>query len=164
MSFRIEENGQFRGTVIFSNAELNDGAIDDKHVSAAADIAASKLEHQHRATYSQESDTTSAAEDHVIHVVVGATGTLKKFSAGGVTACTGNATITVDLHNGGASILTAAIALDSGDAAYAVVDATIATAAVVVDDVLEVVVTVDAGTGALGKGVFAALDLWEDVD
>ena len=128
-------------------------------------IEASKLEHQHRATYAQESATTAAAaKDEVIHVVKGTAGTLKTFSAGCVVANIGNSTVTVDLHKNGASVLTAAIEIDSGDAAYAIVAGIINTAPVVADDVLEVVVIATIGTGTLGKGVFASLDLWEDVD
>ena len=103
-------------------------------------------------------------ESAQIHVVVGATGTLQKFSGGSVVANTGAATITVDLHKNGASILTAAIVLDNGDAAYAVVEGVISSSSVVADDVLEVVITVNAGGGTLGKGVFASLDLYEDVN
>ena len=74
--FRIEENGQFRGTVTFLDAKLNDGAIEDDHVAANAAIKASKLEHQHRAIYAQESDTTTVAETRVVHIVKGTSGTL----------------------------------------------------------------------------------------
>ena len=163
--FRVEEAGQFRGATTFLDLRPNAGFLESGHVEASAGIEASKLEHQHRATYAQESATTAAAaNDRVIHVVKGTTGTLKTFSAGCVVANIGNSTIDVDLHKNGVSVLTAAISIDSGDAAYAIVAGIIDTAAVVADDVLEVVVTVTAGTGTLGKGVFASLDLWEDVD
>jgi len=163
--FRVEEAGQFRGATTFLDLRANAGFLKKEHVEASAGIEASKLEHQHRATYAQESATTAAAaEDRVVHVVKGTTGTLKTFSAGCVVANIGDSTIDVDLHKNGVSILTAAIEIDSGDAAYAIVAGIINTAAVVADDVLEVVVTVTAGTGTLGKGVFASLDLWEDVD
>lgn len=161
---RVDENVELRGQVKCWDLKPNDGCIEDKHVSGTADIAASKMEHQHRATYAQESATTAAAaKDEVIHVVVGETGTLQAFSAGCVVACLLDAIVSVDLHKNGVSILNAPIALDLNDAAYAVVAGVIDTPAVVVDDVLEVVVTVAAGGGTLGKGVFASLDLFEDV-
>ena len=162
--FRTEENGQFRGTVTFLDAKLNDGCIEDKHVAAGAAISASKLEHQHRAVYAQESATTAAAETLVAHVVKGTNGTLKTFKAGCVTACVGDATITVDLKVNGVSVLTAVVTLDNGQSARELVAGTIDTDSLSADDVIEVAVTVNAGTGMLGKGVFAYVDVHEDVN
>ncbi len=162
MSAQISEPIVFRAMATFLDLRPNAGCISDVHVDAAAGIKATKLEHQHRANYAQESDTTAAAEDRVVHVVHGTTGTLKAFKAGSVVANLTGATVSVDLHKNGASILTAAIVLDDADAAYDVVAGVIDTAAVLQDDVLEVVVTVAAGGGTLGKGVFAMLDLHED--
>lgn len=162
MSFRHEEDGTFRGAVTFLNLKPNAGCIKKAHIEAAAGIEATKLEHQHRAVYAQESATTAAAaKDEVIHVVKGTTGTLKSFEAGCVVACLGDSVVTVDLHKNGVSILVAAVDIDSGDAAYDLVAGVIDTAAVVHDDVLEVVVTVAVGTGTLGKGVFAYMDIHE---
>lgn len=162
---RVDENSEFRGQAKFWDLKANDACIEDKHVAADAAIGAAKLQHQHRATYAQESATTAAAgRDEVIHVVKGETGTLKTFTAGCVVASLLDAIISVDLHKNGASVLDAPIAIDLNDAAYAIVAGTIQTAPVVVGDVLEVVVTVAAGGGTLGKGVFASLDLFEDVD
>jgi len=160
--FRIEENGQFRGTVQFLDAKLNSGCVEDKHVAADAAIQASKLEHQHRAIYAQESATTAAAETRAVHVVKGTNGTLKTVKAGCVTPCVGDATITVDLLINGVSVLTAAIALDSAQSAYELVAGTISSDSLSAGDVVEIDVTVNAGTGTLGKGVFAYVDIHED--
>jgi len=162
MSFRVEENGQFRGTVTFLDAKLNDGCVENKHVAAGAEIAASKLEHQHRPVYEQESDTTSITEARVVHVVKGTAGTLKTFKCGVVVACAGAATVTVDLLKDGVSVLVAAVEINVAHAAYELVAGTINTAAVVAGDVLEVDVVAVAGGGTIGKGVFAFVDLWED--
>ena len=83
------------------------------------------------------------------------------FAAGCVTACIGDSTIEVDLLKNGVSVLSAAIEIDSGDADYAAVAGTVSSASVVAGDVLEVAITVTAGTGTLGEGVFAALTLEE---
>lgn len=163
MAFRIEETGVFRDLVTFLNAKLNDGCVKKATVEDGAGIEATKLEHQHRAIWAKESDTTAVAEDHVIHVVKGTAGTLKSFKAGCVVASTDADTITVDLHKNGVSVLVAAIVIDDEDAAYALVEGTIDTAAVVAGDVLEVVVTIQEDGGDVGKGVFAYLDLHEDV-
>ena len=61
----------------------------------------------------------------IAHVVVGATGTLRYFAAGNVSPLTGAATIAVDLKKNGTTVLTGTITLDSGDAAYAVVEGTL---------------------------------------
>lgn len=163
MSFRIEDTGVFRGLVQFLSILLPSGAVTAANIAAAAGVEATKLEHQHREIYQQESDTTSVSEDRVVHVVKGTTGDLKTFRAGSVVANIGAATITVDLHKNGSTILTAPISLDSGDAAYALVAGVISSEPVVADDVLEVVVVATAGGGTVGKGVFASLDVFEDV-
>ena len=164
MTTRIEEDMELRGQVRCLDLKANDGCIENDHVAAVAGIEASKLEHEHRAGWANESGTTAVAEAHVIHVVRGLTGTVKSFATGVVVACLLGATVTVDLLKNGVSILDAAIVLDNGDAAYDIVEGVIDTAAVVHDDVLEVVVTVAAGGGTIGEGVFAALDLFEDVE
>jgi len=164
MSFRVEENGQFRGAVSFLNLGMNDGCVENKHVKAEAGLSASKLEHQHRAVCAQESAAACADEAHVVHIVKGTAGTLKSFQAGCVVACIGDSTITVDLLKDGVSVLTAAISLSSAEAAYELVEGVIDTAAVVADDVLEVAIDGTVGTGTLGTGVFAYVDLHEDVD
>jgi hypothetical protein len=161
--FIITENGQYRGEISFVSILLPDACISNDHISSAAEIAASKLEHQHRQIYSQDSDTTAAAERRVVHVVSGVAGTLQSFAAGCVVANVSDATVIVDLHKNGVSVLDAAISINSADAARAVVAGTITSTAVAADDVLEVVVSVAAGGGTLGKGVFASLDLFEDV-
>jgi hypothetical protein len=131
-------------------------------LSGGADIPASDLEHQHRCVYAQPSGSASAAGSSVVHVVDGSVGTLKAFKAGSISACTGDAAITVNLHKNGVSVLSAAIVLDSTNTARVVETGTISSVTVVAGDVLEIIVTVNAGTGALGNGVFAYVDLFEE--
>ena len=161
---RIDDDLTVGGTLTAKNVNHPAGSVTNAAVAAAAGLAASKLEHQHQPCYAQESDTTAAAEDFVIHVIRGATGRMMAFSAACVVANIGAAVVTVDLHKNGSSMLTAAITIDSGDAAYAIVAGTIDPAKedLVVDDVLEVVVTVAAGGGTLGKGAFAQAVIVED--
>lgn len=136
-------------------------SIGDSQIAAAAGIAATKLEHQHRLIFAQP-NTTATAETRVVHVVRGATGTLTDVRAGSIAACTGNATMTVDLKKNGSSVLTAVITLDSTNTARVAEAGTLASTSVVVGDVLEIVTAVNAGTGALGTGLFAAVTLEED--
>lgn len=164
MGQRIEGAMTFAGRITLLSVDLPTGAVTNDSVVGGTGINASKLEHQHQPNYSQESGTTAAAADRVIHTVHGAVGIVTAFTAGCVVANIGAAVVTVDLHKNGSTMLTAAITVDSGDAAYDVVAATVdpAEEAVAVDDVLEVVVTVAAGGGTLGKGVFAQAVIEED--
>ncbi len=141
-----------------------DGCIDDDAVQAAAGIKASKLEHQHRVGYAQESATLAADESRVLHVVFGNTGSIQHFEAGSVVACTGTDKVEIDLLKDGVSVLTAKITLDSTSTAYIVVEGAINTAGLVDGDVLEVHIDATAGDGVLAKGVFVALTVHEDAE
>jgi len=139
------------------------GDLDGVVAEVAAGIKATKLEHQHRAVYAQESETTASDEIRVVHVVWGATGTVIAFEAGCVTDCDGSSTITVDLLLNGVSILTSKITLAAGDGNRVVVAGTLSDTALADGDVLEVAIdAVASGTDALGLGVFCSLTLHED--
>jgi len=153
-----------RGSLCPTSLSPPDGCIDDDAVQAAAGIKASKLQHQHRVGYAQESATLAADESRVLHTVFGATGTIENFEAGSVVACTGTDKVEIDLLKNGVSILTAKITLDSTSTAYIVVEAAIATATLVDGDVLEVSIDATAGTGVLAKGVFVSLTVHEDAE
>ena len=160
---KIYDTVYFGDAATFAAAvNLPSVCVGNAQVKLAAGIEATKLEHQHRPTYAQESAATAADETRVVHVVKGATGSLQAFSAGCVVANIGDSAITVDLHKNGVTVLTAPISLSSTDSAYDVVAGVLASDAVVVGDVLEVVVDATVGTGTLGTGVFASLDLHED--
>lgn len=159
---RIESDVHIAGHLSANSMTAPAGTITNAMVNGSANIAATKLQHQYSKAYSQESDTASAAEDYIVHVVYGTTGSAIAFEAGSVTLCTVDAEITVDLHNNGASILTTPIVLDTGNTEYIVESGAIDSASLSDGDVLEVVVTVSAGGGALGKGVFTSLIIRED--
>lgn len=162
MGSRHEGNHVFRGIVQFFHIILPTGCVADKHVAADAAVQVTKLQHQHRAVYAQESATTAAAETRTVHVVHGTGGLVKTIKFGSVVACLLGATITIDLLKNGVSILDAAIVLDSGDSAYDLVAGVIDTEAVVAGDVLEIDITVAAGGGTIGVGVFGYVDIYED--
>ncbi len=132
------------------------GSVSDAAV--VGPVAASKLGVRLRKTYAQESATAAASESRVVHVATVA-GTVMGFSAGAVVACIGDSTISFNLKKNGATVLTAVITVDSGDAARAVVDGTLSGGAVayVADDVFEVTIVATVGTGTLGKGAFCQM-------
>ena len=66
MASRIEGDRHYAGQVSFAAVTLPNGAITDSKVAAAADIAATKLEHRHSFGYAQESATASADETRVV--------------------------------------------------------------------------------------------------
>lgn len=138
-------------------------AIGDAEVTAARPISAAKLQQRFQ-THASQTKTAgvSVAERRVIRVIVGATGTILSLLAGLQTALVGDATTTINLYKNGSSILTAALVLTSATAAYATAAASVATASLVVGDVLEIVITVAAGTGTLGQGLFVQLNHNED--
>jgi hypothetical protein len=138
------------------------GSITDDAVQAGADISAAKLEHQYQPVYSQGMTTTPAADRRVIHIARGATGTFTEFAIGTRVALTGDSTITVDLLKNGSTILTGTVGLSNAESGYGKKTATIATSTYVAGDVFEVVVTVSAGTGSLGQGLYAVATLREE--
>jgi len=162
MATRLEGNTHIVGTLSATAMTLPSGCVDNAKVAAAAGVDASKLEHQHQITLAQDNGSAAVAQTRVVHVVYGATGTLLALQAGCETPNVGDATITVDLHVNGSSVLSAAIELSSSQSAYELVEGVISSAGLSADDVIEIVIAVNAGTGTLGQGVFANLVLRED--
>ena len=144
------------GSLVANAMNLPASAVGDTQVQTAANLSASKLEHQHQPTAVLCDNATSAAAKRVVlHRVYGATATLVKFGVLATVAATGDSTITVALKKNGSAILTASITLDSGTAANALKEpGGYTSTALVTGDVLEAEITaVSAGTGTLPKGV-----------
>ncbi|OGG44120.1 MAG: hypothetical protein A3F84_27810 [Candidatus Handelsmanbacteria bacterium RIFCSPLOWO2_12_FULL_64_10] len=138
-------------------------SIGDTAVAGSAGIQASKLEHQYMDRLTQVHGSAATAERRVIKTAKGATGDIVSFRCGVLVACIGNSTITIDLYKNGSSILSATTVLDSGNAARAFESAAgFSSTTFVADDVFECVVTVSAGTGTLGQGLFCELVTRED--
>ena len=165
----MAQTNRITGDTVFVDRLIPQGGIDlpanavgDDEFKIADPLSAEKQQHQHEKTYAQASAATAAAESRVVHVVHGATGELIAFVAGLVGPCVGDSTVSVNLKKNGTTVLSSVVTLDSGDAARATVAGTLSTTALVAGDVLEVTVTVSAGTGTLGTGVFAHVTLHED--
>lgn len=159
----LNENLHVEGALSAKTMAIPAGTVDNADVASDADIDATKLEHQYEPVFSQVHGSAATAERRVIHKVHGATGTLVSFECGVIVACIGNAEITIDLYKNGSTILTAPTVLDSGNTAFTEESAAgFSSTALVQDDVLEVVVTVDAGTGTLGQGLYCLPVIRED--
>lgn len=145
--------------------QIGAGAVANVNVAAGGPglgIAASKLEHVHRAVTTQLSGTAIVTQTTLVYNVRGTNATLTEFMAQVLTACIGAATVTFDLKKNGTSMLSAVISFGSGDAANAIKTATLTTTALAKGDRLEVVVTATAGGGTVGQGAIAIASMDED--
>jgi hypothetical protein len=131
------------------------GCIDNEAVESGAEIDADKVERRITKTYAQNANAASAADRRVIHVAR-KPGVLTEVKAGVVVACLGDSTITVNVKKNGTTVLTAVVVLDNTNTAFAIESGAVSGAAddYVTGDVFDVTITVSAGTGTLGFGVF----------
>lgn len=160
MLSRIYGDLLVEGSLVASQLAVPMGAISDIQVAPAAGIQATKLEHQHRLMYAQQ-NSAATAETRVVYVCYGASGSVVDFRAGCISVCTGNATITLDLLRNGSSILASPLVLNSSDTNRVAKQGVVSSSTLAAGNVLELVVTVSAGTGTLGTGLFAALTVHE---
>lgn len=169
MAFRIEEDGYFAGAVRFKEIAVQAGAFDDDDIAASADIAATKLEHQHALNYSQADGSDVVAAIVPIHIVRGTAGTIVAFEVVCVDAPSGgDKTFTVDLliADAGtpspASVLTGAVTYPNGTADCTVRTGTISSATLADGDTLLVQVAVSGSTGNQGQGLIVTTTIRED--
>lgn len=160
MGQRLEGDFHFAGTLSATTVRLPDGTVDNAKVAASADIDHTKLEHQHRASLSQNG--TAASVTVPLAAIRGAAGTILSVRAGTITACTGNATITVDVKKNGVTVLTAVITLDNANTARVVEAGTLSVTSLAAGDFLEAVVVATVGTGVLGTGLHVEVRWAED--
>lgn len=145
------------GSLIANSITLPANAVNDNAVAAAANLAASKLEHQYEPCYSQLATADAATDRRVIHIVYGATGSIVDFRVGAITAAGAASSATIDLKKNGSTVLSGTITLDNGTASLALEQpAGYTSTSLVTGDVLEVHITAVAGAN-LAKGLFAQL-------
>jgi len=157
---RQEGDLHVNGTLTAKVMSPPDATITNAMVSTTADIASTKLEHQHAINYSQ-ANVAAADETRHIHEVYGASATLLDIRAGSIVAAIGDSTVTIDLKKNGASVLSAVITLDSTNTAYTAEAGTISSAALTNGDSLTLVVDATIGTGTLPTGLFVHVRLKE---
>lgn len=156
---RVDEAAYFANTLQAATLVPSTGCVLDEHVGAGANLDPAKMRHKHRKTYAQAG--TAVAATVPLHVVVGATAVVKAVKVGSIVACTGDATLTVDVKKNGTTILSAVVTLNSANTARVVVAGTVSVTAAVVGDFFEVVVAVSAGTGALAEGLAVEFEIDE---
>lgn len=147
------------GNLSAGTITLSASSVTDAKVASAADIAATKLRHQHRAMW-QQPNTAATAETRVIHHAYG-DGDIIAVKAGSIVAAIGDSTVTIDIKKNGTTILTGTIQLDNANSAYTAEAGTLATMTCSAGDVFTAVITISAGTGTLPTGVYVALTVNE---
>ena len=147
------------GTLSATVTTLSASSVTDSKVAAAADIAATKVRHQHRAMW-QQPNTAATAETRVIHHAY-ADGDIIAVKAGSIAAAVGDSTVTIDVKKNGTTILSGTIQLDNANAAYTAEAGSLSVLTFVAGDVFTAVITISAGTGTLPTGVYVALTVNE---
>jgi hypothetical protein len=155
----IEGTQNFTGAVVLSSVTLPASCVTNAKIEAGAGISASKQQHLHSKCQSQRNGTINASQRELIHLVTGATGTLKSFKAYNITTATATDTTTIDLLKNGSTMLSAVITLNAA-ATTVVQSATFASTSVVAGDKLEV--NVVATGAAPGQGLSIQVTLEED--
>lgn len=157
MATKLEGDFSVSGRLTCATFSPPAGCIADAAIPSGADINDQKVRHQHRGHFSQVSGTAATSATQAIHLARNS-GTLLDFNAGSIVACSGAATIVVDLKKNGTTVLSSTITLDNANTARVSEAGTVnpASVAYVAGDLFEVVTTATAGGGTLGQGVFAA--------
>jgi hypothetical protein len=142
-----------------------DGVITNAMIAAAAGISASKLEHDHRALYSQK-NVTATDEAGVLYVVKGSTCTVQNIEVGSIVACEGNAEVTIDVKKNGTTVLSSTMVLDDDNVAYTPEAGTVSVTAGVNGEVYTYHITTDDGGASVGDalatGVYVSMSVDED--
>lgn len=147
------------GTLSANVTTLSASSVTDAKVAAAADIAATKHRHQHRAMW-QQPNSAATAETRVLHVAYGL-GDIIAVQAGSIAKAVGDSTVTIDIKLNGTTILSGTIQLDNANSAYTPESPSLATIAYAAGDVFTAVITISAGTGTLPTGVYVGLTVNE---
>lgn len=155
----LQGDWNFAGTIVPAGITLPAGCVSDAKVVAGAAIGASKLQHLHSKVTGQKNGTNNVAQREVLHIVVGATGTLLSFKCRNTTTASGGDSTSVQLKKNGSNILSGAVTLNAA-AATDVQSGTFSSTSVVAGDVLEVDASL-SGTN-VGQGFTCQLNLVED--
>jgi len=165
---RTDGDHHVAGTLSCNELRIPAGTIVDADVGGAAGIAATKLVHQHALTYRQDDGTDVATATVPIYTVYGSTAEIVAFEVVCQDAPAGGAKqFTVDLQSASqtattlASVLSAAVTVDTTVADYEVCSGTISDADLEDGETLAIVVTASGTTGTQGQGLIATCTLRE---
>jgi hypothetical protein len=172
----VDGDLRVKGTVTAAGLNLQNATITDAMIQAAANLAASKLEHQHAITYRQKTGADVVTETVDLHIARGNTGSVIGVDVVATTAPVGTGTpatdkkFTVNVLKGNqstgfATVLTAVVTIDSTVANRQVVAASlVASPALAAGDTIRVVVTASGSTGSQGQGLVVNVNVREKAD
>lgn len=145
------------------------GAISNAGIAGAADIDATKLEHQHSLNYQQANGTAVVAATQGLFICRGLTGTIVAVQAAitGLIATGGDRTVDVDVKKGDAStayttVLSAPIQFTNADALRTPKAGTVSVTSMDVGDSLIVAVAVAGAAGNQAQGLQVTVTVRED--
>lgn len=151
--------GTFR--VAGGEVTLPNGLITDATIASNAAIQSSKMKHIYKAGTNfgfQSTGTPSGLVEHIVHVTSG-TGRIINFNC--LLVDTGTSTsVSFDLLVNGVSVLSSAVGITEADADGVVVQGTVLTDTLTVDDIITIEMNVSSATGAYGP--YAWVDIEED--
>lgn len=160
-----------KGSIRAGSMDVPAATIDDADVKAGANVAASKLEHQHVLTHKQAAGAAVVSVTENLYVVRGITGLLVGVDAMVDTAPTGaDRTITIDVQKGNqatafATLLSSTIVINNTHVARQVIAAGLVASPTLADgDTIRVVVTVAGAAGAQGQGLNVSISVREKAD
>jgi hypothetical protein len=150
------------GRVTCDELPLQAGSVGDEEFKADVPVDPDKLYHRTEPrSYNQPHGTATVANRKVFYLAYRG-GEITTVKAGCVVKCTGDSTITVDVLKNGTTILSTPIVLDSSNTNFVsvagVLDSNPDPHEYVEDSVFEVAVTVSAGSGTLGQGLFVHMN------
>jgi hypothetical protein len=148
------------GTLLAGSFVAPANSVGNSAIRTGDPIGAEKLTQQFPIKLTQVYGAAATAERRVVHVARKA-GTILDFYAGVSVAALGDSTVTIKVKKNGADILTGDVVLDSTNLAFASEAQTFSDDDYATGDVLEVAVTVAAGTGTLPQGLFVQMNVRE---
>jgi hypothetical protein len=159
------------GNVRAASMDIPPSSIEDGDVRAGANIAASKLEHQHALAHKQAAGAAVVNATENLRIVRGQTGLLISVDAMVDTAPTGaDRTITIDVLKGNvgsgfATLLASPLVINNTHTARQVVSASlVGSPTLAAGDTVRVTVTVAGAAGAQGQGLNVSVNLREKAD
>lgn len=167
----IEGDLRVSGQLTAGTLKPSAGSVTNASVDAAADIAATKLEHRHQFTYRQKTGTAIVSATEDVYTVHGVTGEVVAVDVVATTAPTGgDKAFTVDVQKGNqstafATVLTGVVTVDNSKADRQVVAGSLVGSPSTADgDTLRVVVAASGATGTQGQGLVVTITVREKAD
>lgn len=153
----LETDLRITGAFSAGSMVLPAGSVKNTTVVGNAGISAEKVEHRNKPYLTQTG--TAVAATSVVYLAT-ATCVINAVKALSIGICTTPATITIDCLKNGTTVLSSTIVLDDGNTARLAEAGTLSVTSMTAGDVLEFVVTVNAGGGTLGTGLYC----WAEID